>query len=214
MLQPLERKIIHYHFNLKIVVDMSKITISFLEMGDIEKAARVLSIAMQDNPIHLAVYQNSDENTRIEIESDFKNLLKNRPGIVFVAKEKHEIIGVMRMNSCSGKDTANGEMKSKDENSLDWRREVWMNEWNSHDPKDQHWHLGPIGVLPAYQGSGVGSMLMTRFCLEVDACKANAFLETDKESNVVFYEKFGFKTIAESTIFGVKSPYMLRDRTD
>ncbi|MBT3225193.1 MAG: GNAT family N-acetyltransferase [Calditrichaeota bacterium] len=184
-----------------------------MEKSDIEESARVLSIAMLDNPIHLVVFQNSDERIRIQIENDFTNLLKDRPGIVFIAKEKQNIIGVMRMFSCSGKDTADDETKSQDENSIDWRRKVWMNEWGRHDPKDQHWHLGPIGVLPSHQGSGVGSMLMNRFCLEVDACRASAFLETDKNINVVFYEKFGFKTIAESMIFGVKSPYMQRVST-
>ena len=192
---------------------MSNIAISFMEKSDIEESARVLSIAMLDNPIHLVVFQNSDERIRIQIENDFTNLLKDRPGIVFIAKEKQNIIGVMRMFSCSGKDTADDETKSQDENSIDWRRKVWMTEWGRHDPKDQHWHLGPIGVLPSHQGSGVGSMLMNRFCLEVDACRASAFLETDKNINVVFYEKFGFKTIAESMIFGVKSPYMQRVST-
>ncbi len=192
---------------------MSNIAISFMEKRDIEESARVLSIAMLDNPMHLAVFQNSDESIRIEIENDFTNLLKDRPGIVFIAKEKHKIIGVMRMFSCSGKKTADDETKPKDENSIEWRRKVWLNEWHRHDPEDQHWHLGPIGVLPTHQGSGVGSMLMKRFCLEVDACRANAFLETDRDINVVFYEKFGFKTIAESVIFGVKSPYMLRVST-
>ena len=40
--------------------------------------------------------------------------------------------------------------------------------------RNQHWHLGPIGVLPEYQGQGIGSRLMQRFCREVDACQASA----------------------------------------
>ena len=30
-----------------------------------------------------------------------------------------------------------------------------------------------------YQGLGIGTMLMERFCKEVNACKAEAYLETD-----------------------------------
>jgi predicted N-acetyltransferase YhbS len=74
----------------------------------------------------------------------------------------------------------------------------------------QHWHLGPIGVLPSHQGLGIGSRLMARFCTEVDACQAKAFLETDLDKNVRFYGKFGFKVVSESEIFDVKSRYMLR----
>ncbi len=51
---------------------------------------------------------------------------------------------------------------------------------------------------------------MDRFCMEVDACKAEAYLETDVDKTVRFYEKFGFKVISESDIFSVKNRYMLR----
>jgi len=50
---------------------------------------------------------------------------------------------------------------------LGWRKSVWHSEWGRHDPLKQHWHLGPIGVLPTHQGSGIGSILMERFCKEV-----------------------------------------------
>ncbi|WP_300458046.1 hypothetical protein [Desulfobacula sp.] len=48
------------------------------------------------------------------------------------------------------------------------------------------------------------------FIMEVDACRAEAYLETDVNNNVRFYEKFGFEVIAESDIFNVKNRYMLR----
>jgi len=51
---------------------------------------------------------------------------------------------------------------------------------------------------------------MERFCKEVDACLAKAYLETDLDKNVRFYEKFGFKVVSESKIFDVKNRYMLR----
>ena len=189
---------------------MSGITISFMEKGDIEKSARVLSIAMLDNPIHYAVFQSADEKARIEIEKDFLSLLNDNPGIVFIAKEKRNIIGVMRMQSYSGRDTSQIKKIPKDESSFEWRKSIWQSEWASHEPEDQHWTLGPVGVLPTHQGGGVGTTLMKRFCTEVDACQASAYLETDKELNAAFYEKFGFKTSSESLIFDVKCHYMQR----
>lgn len=189
---------------------MGGITISFMEKGDIEESAGVLSITMLNNPIHYAVFQSSDEKARIEIEKDFLKLLHDRPGIVFIAKEKEKIIGVMRMQSSAGKNTSQVKEIPKDENSIEWRKSIWLNEWASFEPQDQHWTLGPIGVLPIHQGSGVGSSFMKRFCIEVDACRARAYLETDKDINVRFYEKFGFKTISESVIFNVKCWYMQR----
>ena len=153
---------------------MKDINISLMEINDIQESARVLSIAMVDNPLHEAIFQGKGEKERLEIEKMFNNLFIQLPGIVFLAKEKNNIIGVMRMKSCCGS-TANHDPKnSENKNSIDWRKSVWQAEWARHDPQEQHWHLGPIGVLPSHQGSGIGSLLMERFCREVDACSAKA----------------------------------------
>ena len=189
---------------------MDSIKISFMGKSDIQESANILSIAMLNNPLHIAVFQGKGEKERIEIEKMFLKLLIDLPGIVFVAKERQNIIGVMRMKSCNGQKVIDDSKEAKDENDISWRTSIWHNEWARHDPQDQHWHVGPVGVLPSYQGYGIGSELMRRFCKEVDACLAKAYLETDLEKNVCFYEKFGFKVIFESKIFDVKNRYMLR----
>ena len=190
---------------------MGNIQISLMEQSDIQESARVLSVAMLNVPLHVAVFLGKGEKERIESEKNFSQLLVGLPGIVFLAKEKQNIIGVMRMKSCEGRKVNHDHKGSKDENDIGWRKFVWHTEWARHDPLSQHWHLGPIGVLPSHQGLGIGSMLMERFCREVDACLSKAYLETDRDKNVRFYEKFGFKIVSESEIFNVKNRYMLRD---
>jgi ribosomal protein S18 acetylase RimI-like enzyme len=189
---------------------MGNVQISLMERSDTQESAKVLSIAMLNAKLHVAVLQGNSENERQEIEKMFLELFTHLPGIVFLAKEKQNIIGVMRMKSCEGYKPVDDPKDSKDENDINWRKSVWHTEWARHEPLNQHWHLGPIGVLPSYQGTGIGSMLMERFCKEVDACKAEAYLETDVDKNVRFYEKFGFKVVSESEIFNVKNRYMLR----
>jgi ribosomal protein S18 acetylase RimI-like enzyme len=189
---------------------MDSLKLSFMEINDIQESARVLSVAMLNNPLHVAVFQGEGEKERIEIEKMFCELFIELPGIVFLAKEKQNIIGVMRMKSCEGRKAAVAAKDAKDENYIGWRKSIWHTEWGRNDLLEQHWHLGPIGVLPVHQGSGIGSILMERFCKEVDACLAKAYLETDLDKNVRFYEKFGFKVVSESEIFDVKTPYMLR----
>ena len=189
---------------------MSSPQISFMEQNDIQQSAKVLSIAMLNNPHHIGVFQGNGDKERLEIEKMFYGLFNSLPGIVFLSKENEKIIGVLRMKSCIGKVTENTDVV-ENENDIYWRKSVWFTEWAKHDPVEQHWHLGPIGVLPTHQGFGIGSMLMDRFCKEVDACMAKAYLETDLDKNVRFYEKFGFKIVSESKIFGVKNRYMLRD---
>jgi len=189
---------------------MSSFHICFMEQNDIQESAKVLSIAMLNNPHHIGIFMGNGEKERLQIEKIFFELFNDLPGIVFLAKENEKIIGVMRMNSCTGKVVDEPEV-CEDEKDINWRKSVWFKEWAAHDPVEQHWHLGPIGVLPSHQGMGVGTELMQRFCKEVDKCSAKAYLETDLDENVRFYEKFDFKRISESTIFNVENRYMLRD---
>lgn len=189
---------------------MSTPEISFMQKNEIRESARVLSVAMLNNPLHIGIFLGNGEKERLEIEKMFLKLFDELPAIIFLAKEGGKIIGVMRMKSCDGSKPSDTSNIPADENVIGWRKSVWLNEWARNDPTDQHWHLGPIGVLPSHQSSGVGSELMRRFCKEVDACMAEAYLETDFDKNVRFYEKFGFKLVSETDIFDVKSRYMVR----
>ena len=86
----------------------------------------------------------------------------------------------------------------------------WMGVWGKHDPEDRHWHLGPLAVDAHLQGRGVGSRLMQVFCAQMDAARDDAYLETDKEINVRFYERFGFRVIGEENVLGVNNYFMHR----
>lgn len=190
---------------------MEQVKILFLEKSDISDASRVLSEAMLKNPLHISVFQGDGEKERKIIEKMFFELLTDLPGITFLAWSNRQIVGVMRMKSCDGRKASNEHVQNGDADNLDWRKSYWHNEWERHDPLDQHWHLGPVGVLPSHQGKGVGTILLSHFCCEVDACSASAYLETDTDRNVQFYQRFDFKIVAESDIHGVNSRYMWRN---
>ena len=53
---------------------MANFHLSFMEHNDIQESAKVLSIAMLNNPIHIAVFQGTGENERFEIETMFLEL--------------------------------------------------------------------------------------------------------------------------------------------
>ena len=86
----------------------------------------------------------------------------------------------------------------------------WLGAWSKHDPDEHHWHLGPVAVDAHLQGMGVGSLLMRSFCQRMDETAEDAYLETDKEINVGFYEKFGFEVTDEDEVLGVRNWYMFR----
>lgn len=83
--------------------------------------------------------------------------------------------------------------------------------WAQKDPKEPHWHLDPIGVLPEVQGEGVGSKMMEFYCERIDRDGIAAYHETDRDENVPFYEKFGFRVIGEELILDFNNWYMKRE---
>ena len=188
---------------------MEKLKISFLEKSDLPEASKVLSKAMLKVPLHSAVFQGHGEKERKIIEITFFKLLSDLPGITFLARINSQIVGVMRMKSCDGSKVSK-DSQTEDEDNLEWRKSIWRNEWARHDPMNQHWHLGPVGVLPSHQGKGIGTNLLSRFCQEVDACLSPAYLETDSDKNVQFYERFDFEVTKVTKIFDVKNHYMWR----
>ncbi len=190
---------------------MEQLKISFLEKSDILDASRVISEAMLNVPLHIAVFQGHGEKERKIIEKMFFELLSGLPGITLLARINRQIVGVIRMKSCDGRKVPDAHSQTEDVNNLYWRKSYWHREWARNDPLDQHWHLGPVGVLPSHQGTGIGTKLLSRFCHEVDACSAPAYLETDTDRNVQFYERFGFQVMGESEIFGVNNRYMWRN---
>lgn len=189
---------------------MDSVIIQLAENQEIQEASHVLSLAMIDNPIHLAVYQGQGEKERVETEKAFLDILSELPAKIFLAKSGEQIIGVMRIRSCNGSEVPSDQEKSEDADNFEFRKALWLSEWARRDPKYPHWHFGPLGVLPVFQKQGVGSKIMQRVCQEVDVLKAIAYLETDSVRNVELYSKFGFEVVDENMILKVKNSYMRR----
>jgi len=196
---------------------MTAAEIMQMRPADIEEAAEVLSQAMLHNPIHVAVYQGESELERLQIEGAFLALLRERLEDVFLAVEGSHIVGVCRSYNCRGDrlissdvqkllDVSGPELSSPTD-----RSDYWKGLWARRDPRILHSHLGPIGVLPEYQNSGIGSQLMERYCELVDERKLPAYLETDSSINVSFYRKFGFNLVDEIEILGVMNFFMWRE---
>jgi ribosomal protein S18 acetylase RimI-like enzyme len=180
------------------------------------QVAKVLAISMLTAPIHIAVLRGQGELQRQHLEVMFSAMLKDRPGDLLLAKRQGTIVGVLRSCKCQGSQLSLDQARRRpgeDEAELSdihARIEHWKCAWDERDPQEPHWHLGPVGVLPQFHRMGLGSKLMEKFCEQVDANGEPAFLETDSLANVRFYEKFRFRTIDESLVFGVRNFFMWR----
>jgi GNAT superfamily N-acetyltransferase len=184
---------------------------------DLEEAAGVLSRAMVTTPIHVAVYLGAGEHQRKVQEEQFAQMLRDRPYEVFLVKRGNRVVGVTRHYRCEGERNLPdgfedllqaGESGLSDVGS---RENLWRGHWLKRDPQKLHNHLGPIAVLPEYQGQGIGSIMMNSYCSLVDNRSLPAYLETDRSENVRFYEKFGFRLVDEVEILGVTNSFMWRE---
>ena len=86
----------------------------------------------------------------------------------------------------------------------------WFTRWSHFDPAEPHVHLGPIGVVPAMQGRGVGTALMRRYVDHLEQEGIAGYLETDRAENVEFYGKFGFGVQRREEVIGIPTWYMWR----
>lgn len=70
-------------------------------------------------------------------------------------------------------------------------------EMQQYHPTEPHWYLPLIGVDPVYQGTGVGSALMTEALKAVDRDGLTAYLESSNPRNIPLYERHGFEVLGE-----------------
>ena len=67
-----------------------------------------------------------------------------------------------------------------------------MNHMERWHPRERHYYLQFLGVIPEQQGAGKGHALLRPV---LDICnreKCGAYLENSKETNIPFYERLGF----------------------
>ena len=71
-----------------------------------------------------------------------------------------------------------------------------------HHPEEPHWYLAVIGSDPAHRGVGLGWALMQSRLDRIDADYAPAYLESTKEENLAYYQRFGFVVTGEIALPG------------
>ena len=195
---------------------MTQISTEPIGSGEVDEAASLCAEAFIRTPFTSTVVGGKSEKTLKNLCTGMKMLLK-APGQVMVAKEGGQIVGVMRMiqwPDCQ-KSTPKGLAAlpgiifgGKGFRNMTHFRKIWA----KYDPKEPHWHIDPLCVLPEKQGMGIGSLLLTYFCERVDKERMLSYLETEQERNERLYNRFGFKTMKSEHIFGERNVFMWRKK--
>jgi ribosomal protein S18 acetylase RimI-like enzyme len=186
-----------------------------LEHGDVAEAAAVAARALAPTPFPMAISRAEGKGERSML-AGFQVIFGRFPGHVVVAKEGGRVAGVMRMVEwprCQM--TLSQQLRLAPTvlvsgPGMAWRGKQGTDAWAKQDPKETHWHLGPLAVVPELQGHGIGSQLLREFCARVDDSGLAAYLETDRPENVRLYERFGFSVTKELPVLGVRCYFMWR----
>jgi ribosomal protein S18 acetylase RimI-like enzyme len=182
-----------------------------------DAACEVIGRAFADNPNSLAVVNGDRSRAQRMMQTVVRAAkLGRKYSHVLVAEDGGRVVGVL--NAAEWPNCQLSVLEKLKTAPIMIRLVGWalprslkvMSVWAKHDPRKRHWHLGPIGVDPALQGRGVGKALLKSFLEAVDAQRSPAYLETDVDTNVALYEKFGFKVIAREEINGVNNRFMWR----
>lgn len=196
------------------------IEIRTIAPSDVQLAGAVLGRGMRDNPLHITAFGEDPAFREKALKGVFRAFLAMElatKGLVVGALKNGALVGVcgmMRPGLCQLAPSERIALLPK----LLWNCGIggtgkllsWFGNWSKHDPAEPHWHLGPVGIEPEFQGQGIGSLLLREFSRIVDDEKAAAWLETDKEINVSFYRKHGFEVVAEDKVNSVPNWFMGR----
>jgi GNAT superfamily N-acetyltransferase len=190
-----------------------------LNQADLPPAVGIVARGMRDNPLHIAAL-GSDVETRgrrlIGMFTAALPLIFSK-GVILGAFDGATLVGIAGMvapgrcqPSFAEKLALMPRMIPAVGGGAFARVGRWMGVWAQHDLKQPHWHLGPVAVDAHLQGSGIGTLLMQEYCARLDRTHAAGYLETDKPSNVTFYQRFGFQTIGSAAVLNTPNWFMKR----
>ena len=198
---------------------MTSITLRELHEADLPSAVGIVARGMRDNPLHIAALGN-DANQRINRLTGMFGValpLIFSKGVLLGAFDDETLVGIAGMlppGQCQPTAMEKLTLAPRIVPGVGFDAAVkvrsWLDQWAKYDLRQPHWHLGPVSVDAHLQGTGIGTRLMNEYCSRVDAAHATGYLETDKASNVTFYEKFGFETVASAAVLETPNWFMKR----
>ena len=203
----------------KIRQSVEGLEVGALDASEIGAVVGLISRGMRDNPLHAAAFGEDPEVRERRLRRLFGTVVKvlNLDRHMLAARGADGTIlgvcGMMAPGECQpgiGRQIHLAPTMLRLGLGSAGRMITWMGTWSKHDPAERHWHLGPLAVDAHLQGRGIGSNLMRVLCAKMDAAGEVAYLETDKEINVRFYEKFGFEAMGEKEVLSVPNWFMIR----
>ena len=195
---------------------MLRVEIRELQRDELAFGAGVAARGLRDNPSVVAVLGEGAVHRERYMTKIFKAYLPKMKHLPLAAWRDGYVVGVCGMappGTCQLPTLQQLAMfaQLRPTNPAIVRRTfTWLADWESRDPEEPHWHLGPVAVEGGMRGMAIGTQLMEEFSERMNRERALAYLETDKPENVVFYERFGFEVTDETVLLGAPNWFMRR----
>jgi len=172
------------------------------ESGDVDEAISVLGNAFAQDPLMTYLFHESPSGARACAMVFFSILLRARIALempAYVLQQGDEILG-----AAMGYDTSRPkwpatlaeEMRRLEAETPGFAQRLGAYEKlaEAHEPSEEHYYLGVIGVHPSLQGKGAGRALLGAFCAPSlkDPNSGGVYLETASPASLQFYYKNGF----------------------
>lgn len=193
-----------------------------LGSDEVATATALLAEGMRDNPLHMRVLGSDAQCRQQRLQRLLGHLVSHvvAHGILrgaFVDGQLCGVLGAIAPSHCRPGLSLTlrlaGVIAREFPPTVGWRVANWLVAWRSHDPREPHWHLGPMAVPEAMRRRGIARQLMRACCAHIDACGHAAYLETDLERNARFYASLGFLTLRQTAVLGVPNWFMYRPAT-
>jgi GNAT superfamily N-acetyltransferase len=196
----------------------------FLSKSQVKAASKVLSLALQDYPLHIAFIP--DESERKKKSPHFLEVFirygmrygvvyatsPNLEGILIWLPSEHADYGIWKMIR-SGMVPCTFKIGIKTVLRMLSIGNYFSKLHNHHAPF-RHWYGWYVGVSPEFQGKGYGRILIETMLAKADKDQLPCYGETHTQENVPLWEHYGFKVIDQTIIPGTEFKHwiMLRNK--
>lgn len=180
--------------------------------ADVAAAIAILGDAFAEDPLMLYLFHDNPDGIRAGAMDFFSILLRVRLALgmpAYVLRQDGELLGAAMGYDSSRPtwpDAFNEEWSAFEARVPNFatRIDAYGKICDAHQPSENHYYLGVIGVAPKLQGKGAGKALLDAFCMpsHTDPKSAGVYLDTTNPASLAFYYKNGFTLRGEGDLDG------------
>lgn len=183
-----------------------------VEPRDVDAAIGALADAFTKDPLMMYLFRDNPKGVRDGVAQFFSILLRARLALnmpSYVLQHGNNVLGAAMGYDTSRPDwppvlTEEWRTFERGVPGVVDRLSAYEKICEAHQPSENHYYLGVIGVHPSVQGKGGGKALLEFFCDRslADAKSRGVYLDTSNPDSLRLYRNNGFEILGEGDLDG------------